>query len=195
MVVVVVVGVVAVVVAAFVFVFVDVGVFVLVDVAVGVVTGLLQTVMPTVDPLVTVVPPGGVWADTLSTVVGEHVAVVAGAAFNPLPASVVTACVSVSPSTFGTTTVHGPLETVSLTFVPGATRVPAFGVWAMTMPVPYWLEHPELTAPAASPVTPRVLPAFALVSPTTFGTITELRVETVSEMLCPLLTSCPAGGV
>jgi hypothetical protein len=63
------------------------------------------------------------------------------------------------------------------------------------MPVPYWLEHPFACPPTVSSVAPRVLPASALVCPTTFGTITELRVDTVSETRVPRFTCRPGGGV
>lgn len=155
---------------------------------VGGLSGLLQTLMATVEPLRTVVPPTGVCASTRPSVDARHLDVVAGIAFSPLAERVETATVSGSPTTFGTRTLHGPLDTCRSTFAPGATCVPAVGDCDVTMPLPYWFEHTVETVPAASPVAPSTSPALATVSPTTSGTTTEFRVATVRVTTLPSFT-------
>src|SRR6186997_2403854 len=85
-------------------------------------------------PLATCVPPVGVWlmTDPDGTVLLD--AVLTDPIVRPAAEIADVAAVCVSPTTFGTATWDGPLETVKATALPERTSVPAPGFWLMTDP-------------------------------------------------------------
>jgi hypothetical protein len=94
---------------------------------------------------------------------------------NPAAVSAALAAACVSPTTFGTLTGAGPLETTSVTADPVATLVAAAGVSLMTLPEATVLLDWVVTVPAVNPAPVMAVLATAWVSPTTFGTLTEVE--------------------
>src|SRR5204862_1870530 len=88
----------------------------------------------------------------------------------PVMALVADACVW--PTTSGTATGAGPLETTRLTAEPLATLVPAAGLSLMTLPEATVLLDCIVTVPTVRPAPVMALVAAACVWPTTFGTAT-----------------------
>src|SRR6185295_18584974 len=118
------------------------------------------------------VPAAGVWliTDPAGTVVLVVVVTVPSVRFAPVIAVVAAACVR--PTTFGTATCGGPLDTTSVTAEPCATCVPAAGDWLMTEPAGTVELVAVVTVPSVRFAPVMALVAAACVSPTTFGTAT-----------------------
>jgi hypothetical protein len=95
---------------------------------------------------------------------------------SPAPVIAVVAAACVSPTTFGTNTGGGPVETTRLTADPEATEVPATGVSLITSPGGTVVLAAVVTVPTVSPAPVIAVVAAACVSPTTFGT------ETVDDL-------------
>ena len=91
---------------------------------------------------------------------------------NPAPVMAAAAAAWVSPTTFGTLTGAGPLETTSVTADPWATLVAAAGFSLMTLPEATVLLDWVVTVPTVNPAPVMAELAAAWVSPTTFGTLT-----------------------
>src|SRR5947207_400921 len=90
----------------------------------------------------------------------------------PAPVRALVAAACVWPTTFGTGTCVGPLETTRLTAEPLATLVPAVGLSLMTLPAATVLLDCIVTAPRVRPALVMALVAAACIWPTTFGTST-----------------------
>src|SRR6185312_10032732 len=148
-------------------------------------------------PTVTCVPAVGDWLITepAGTVVLAAVES-PSPRLSPAPMIAVLAAVCVTPTTFGTATWAGPLETVRLTALPGVTRVPPPGFWLMTDPA-------GTVALAAVAIVPTVRPADVIaelaavcVRPTTAGTETGAGPdETISATELPGAACEPASGL
>jgi hypothetical protein len=90
----------------------------------------------------------------------------------PAPVIAVLAAACVSPTTLGTDTDAGPVETTRATEEPLAALVPAAGVSLMTLPLATAALDACVTVPTVSPAPVTAVVAAACVSPTTFGTLT-----------------------
>src|SRR6185295_7122097 len=84
----------------------------------------------------------------------------------------VVAAACVRPTTLGTATCGGPLETTSVTALPGATWVPAIGDWLITESFGTVVLVAVVTVPSVKFAPVIALVAAACVRPTTFGTAT-----------------------
>jgi hypothetical protein len=137
--------------------------------------GPLETTSATADPLATLVAAAGFSLMTLpeATVLLDWVVTVP--VVNPAAVSAALAAACVSPTTFGTLTGAGPLETTSVTADPVATLVAAAGFSLMTLPEATVLLDWVVTVPTVNPAPVMAVLATAWVSPTTFGTLTEVE--------------------
>src|SRR5437764_807734 len=90
----------------------------------------------------------------------------------PAPVMALVAAACVWPTTFGTATCGGPLETTRLTAEPLATLVPAVGLSLVTSPAATVLLGCSVTVPRAWRAPAMELVAADCVWPTTFGTAT-----------------------
>jgi len=169
--------------------------FGLIDVKVGG-AGPLDTTRFTADPVLTDVPATGLSLITLPDGTVPLAAVVTVPTTKPAFVIAVVAAACVIPTTFGTITGAGPLETTRLTAEPALTDVPATGLSLITLP--------DGTVPLAAVVTvPTTRPAFviavvaaACVIPTTFGTVTGAGpLETTRLIADPAFTNVPATGL
>src|SRR5204862_521259 len=88
----------------------------------------------------------------------------------PAPVMALAAAACVWPTTFGTATWAGPLETTRLTAEPLATLVPAVGLSLITVPEATVVLDCIVTVPTVRPAPVMALVAAACVWPTTFGT-------------------------
>src|SRR6202020_712280 len=114
---------------------------------------------------------------------------------NPAPLMAALAAAWVSPTTFGTLTGAGPLETTSVTADPLVTVVAAAGFLLMTSPEATVLLDWLVTVPTVNPAPLMAALAAAWLSPTTFGTLTGARpLETTSVTADPLVTVVAAAG-
>src|SRR6266702_2688736 len=93
-----------------------------------------ETKMVTVDPGSTMVPPTGFW---FTTVPWGSVDVVSClmSTLKPSFCRVVSATFSCLPSTLGTATLPGPVETYNVTTVPAETLLPSGGLDLITRPL------------------------------------------------------------
>src|SRR5262245_10214645 len=89
-----------------------------------------------------------------------------------LPVIVFVAAVCIRPTTFGTVTIEGPVDTTSATDDPGATAVPAAGDELMTDPAGTVALGAVVVDPTTRPALVIALAAAAWVMPTTLGTVT-----------------------
>jgi hypothetical protein len=103
----------------------------------------------------------------------------------PAAVSAALAAAWVSPTTFGTLTGAGPLETTSVTADPWAAVVAAAGLSLMTLPEATVLLVWVVTVPVVNPAAVSAALAAACVSPTTFGTLTEVEPLELPESLPP----------
>ena len=85
----------------------------------------------------------------------------------------VVAAACVSPTTFGTVTGAGPVDTTMLTADAGATLAPASGLWLITLPDGTVALCWVVTVPSVSPAPVIAVVAAACVRPTTLGTSTN----------------------
>src|SRR5262245_55938554 len=107
----------------------------------------------------------------------------------------VVAAVCVRPTTFGTATCGGPLDTVRLTALPCATCVPAVGDCEMTDPAGTVVLDAVVTVPSVRFAPAIADVAAAVVRPTTFGTATcGGPLDTVRLTELPWATCVPAVG-
>jgi hypothetical protein len=135
-------------------------------------TGPVDTTMFTADPVTTVVPAAGLSLITSPEGTVPLEAVVAAPTTSPAPVIAVVAAACVSPTTFGTATVGGPVDTTRFTADPSVTEVPAAGFSLITSPEGTVLLEAVVTVPTTSPAPVIAVVAAACVSPTTFGTVT-----------------------
>ena len=96
--------------------------------------GPLETTSATADPLATLVAAAGFSLMTLPAATVALACDVTVPTVNPAPVIAVLAAAWVSPTTFGTLTIAGPLETTMATAAPDVTLVPAAGFSLMTSP-------------------------------------------------------------
>jgi hypothetical protein len=158
--------------------------------------GPLETTMLTAEPTLTLVPAVGLSLMTLPAATVLLVAVVTVPSTKPAPVIAVVAAACVSPTTFGTDTLAGPLETTMLTAEPTLTLVPAVGLSLMTLPAATVLLVVVVTVPSTRPAPVIAVVAAAWVSPTTFGTDTcAVPVETTMFTDEPTFTLVPAVGL
>jgi hypothetical protein len=90
----------------------------------------------------------------------------------PPPVMAVPAAACVSPTTLGTDTGAGPLETTRLTEEPVLTDVVAAGFSLITLPEATVELDWVVTVPTVKPAPVMAVPAAACASPTTLGTVT-----------------------
>jgi hypothetical protein len=134
--------------------------------------GPLETTRFTADPTLTLVPAVGVSLITFPEATVLLDAVVTVPSTNPAPVMAVVAAAWVSPTTFGTDTCPGPLETTMFTAEPTFTLFPAVGLSLITLPAATVLLEAVVTVPSTKPAPVMAVVAAACVSPTTFGTAT-----------------------
>jgi hypothetical protein len=134
--------------------------------------GPLETTMFTAEPTFTLVPAVGLSLMTLPEATVLLEAVVTVPSTNPAPVMAVVAAAWVSPTTFGTDTCPGPLETTMFTAEPTFTLFPAVGLSLITLPAATVLLEAVVTVPSTKPAPVMAVVAAACVSPTTFGTAT-----------------------
>src|SRR6185369_11325780 len=134
--------------------------------------GPLDTTRLTADPAFTCVPAAGLSLITLPAGTVLLAAVVTTPSTSPALVMAVVAAVCVRPTTFGTATLGGPLETTRLTADPAFTCVPAAGLSLITLPAGTVLLAAVVTTPSTSPALVMAVVAAACVRPTTFGTAT-----------------------
>src|SRR6267142_1346828 len=131
--------------------------------------------------------------DPAGTVALGEVVIAPSVRFAPVIALV--AAASVNPTTFGTATCGGPLETTRVTALPCVTCVPAVGDWLITDPAGTVVLEAVVTAPSVRFAPVIALVAAASVNPTTFGTATcGGPLETTSVTALPCVTCVPAAG-
>jgi hypothetical protein len=106
-----------------------------------------DTTMLTAEPAFTDVPELGLWLSTLpaGTVVLDCVVTVPST--RPAPVIAVVAAACVSPTTLGTDTGAGPLDTTRFTAEPRFTNVPAAGFSLITLPAATVLLAAVVTVP------------------------------------------------
>jgi hypothetical protein len=115
---------------------------------------------------------------------------------NPAPVIAVVAAACVNPTTFGTLTFDGPVDTTMFTAEPAATLVPATGLSLITSPDATVLLDALVTVPNTNPAPVIAVVAAACVSPTTFGTVTDAGpVDTTMFTAEPAATLVPATGL
>ena len=99
-----------------------------------------------------------------------------------------------SPTTSGTVTWAGPLETMSVTFDPCAAWLLPDGLWSMTVPAA-WFDW-RACGVTVKPACCRVLVAVATSSPVTSGTVTWAGAATTLRVtVSPLDTLAGGFGV
>jgi hypothetical protein len=108
----------------------------------------------------------------------------------------VDAAACVRPTTFGTVTGAGPVDTSKLTAEPAATLAPAPGLWLITLPEGTVELDAVVTAPTVRPAPVITVIAADCVSPTTLGTVTGAGPDdTVRFTAEPASTLAPPGGL
>ena len=134
--------------------------------------GPVEMTRLTEEPGDTEVPETGFWLITEpeGTVLLE--ACVIEPTRSPAPVIEDEAAACVRPTTFGTVTCAGPVETTRLTEDPGDTDVPEVGFWLITEPAGTVLLEACVIEPTRSPTPVIEDEAAACVRPTTFGTVT-----------------------
>jgi len=142
------------------------------------------------------VPALGLSLITLPDATVELLAVVTVPTASPAAMMADVAAAWVSPTTLGTVTGAGPVETTRLTAEPELTLVPALGLSLITLPDATVELLAVVTVPTTSPAPVMAVVAAAWVSPTTLGTETcAVPVETTRLTAEPELTLVPALGL
>jgi hypothetical protein len=158
--------------------------------------GPLDTTRFTADPALTNVPATGLTLITLPEGTVLLDAVVTVPTIRPAPVIPVVAAACVDPSTFGTRTCAGPLDTTRFTADPALTNVPATGLTLITLPEGTVLLDIIVTIPTNRPAPVIAVVAAACVNPTTFGTDTCAGpVETTKLTAVARLAPVPATGL
>jgi hypothetical protein len=134
--------------------------------------GPVETTMLTALPVLTLVPAVGDSLMTLPEATVPLLAVVTVPTTKPAPVIEVLAAACVKPTTFGTDTCAGPVETTMLTALPVLTLVPATGDSLITLPEATVPLLAVVTVPTTKPAPVIAVVAAAWLEPTTFGTRT-----------------------
>src|ERR1700719_2046033 len=115
---------------------------------------------------------------------------------SPAPGLALVAADCVNPTTLGTGTCAGPVDTTRFTAVPGFSSVPANGLSLITFPAATVPLDCGVTVPTVSPAAVIALVAAACVNPTTLGTATCAGpVDTTRFTAVPKFSSVPANGL
>ena len=111
----------------------------------------------------------------------------------PAARSFASACEEVSPSTFTSPSLAGPLETTMPTCEPSSATDPAPGAWLITRPLGTVVLGAS-DGRGSSPAARSTAPAACSVSPVTFGTLTDLVccVSTSASATAPASNTAPA---
>jgi len=149
--------------------------------------GPLDTTRFTADPALTDVPATGLSLTTLPDGTVLLAAVVTVPTTNPAFVSAVVAAACVEPTTFGTVTDAGPLDTTRFTADPALTDVPATGLSLITLPDATVLLAAVVTVPTTKPAFVSAVVAAACVDPTTFGTVVPFGAAEETVNVCALL--------
>src|SRR5579884_1727641 len=147
--------------------------------------------MVTVLPDGTELPPCGFWEMTTPFWVGSLVLVQVSTGTRFDDWSVLTAWEVESPTTLGTVTFGGPVETTRLTVVPAGWLLPAGGLVLMTAPAAMVFDDSFVSEPHWKPDWPSTLQAVATVSPVTLGTALPAAVVEVFCWAVKRVTSAP----
>jgi hypothetical protein len=107
--------------------------------------------MLTEEPTTIELPAVGDWLMTLPEATVLLEAVVTAPTTKPAALMAVAAAACVKPTTLGTETVGGPVETTMLTEEPGLTEAPAAGDSLMTKPAATVLLEDALIVPTVKP--------------------------------------------
>jgi hypothetical protein len=157
-------------------------------------TGPVETTRLTAVPTTACVPPAGLWLMTDPDVTVELDAVVMVPTVRPAVVKVVVATACAVPTTLGTVTCGGPVETTRLTALPDATGVPLAGFWLMTSPAATVVLDDVVTVPTVRPAVANVIVAAVCVVPTTEGTVIATPKETTIATELPAETTVPLPG-
>src|SRR6476661_4892164 len=133
--------------------------------------GPVDTTIFTADPTFTCVPAVGLSLITLPAATVLLDAVVTVPSTSPAFVMVVVAAACVMPTTFGTATLPGPVDTTMFTADPTFTCVPAIGLWLITLPAATVLLDAVVTVPTTRAEFVMAVVAAACVKPTTSGTV------------------------
>jgi hypothetical protein len=156
----------------------------------------VDTTKFTADPKLRLVPATGLSLITFPAATVLLDAVVTEPTTNPAVVSDVAAAACVNPTTFGTATFAGPVDTTKLTADPTFTLVPATGVSLITVPAATVPLEAVVTVPTTNPALVSDVPAAACVNPTRFGTTTCAGpVDTTRFTDDPTFTLVPATGL
>src|SRR4029079_9581284 len=157
--------------------------------------GPVETTRATALPAATDVPATGFCEITLPAGTVAEACCVIVPTTSPALMIAVVAAACVKPTTFGTLTPAGPVETTRATALPAATEVPATGFCEITLPAGTVAEACCVIVPTTSPALMIAVVAAACVKPTTFGTLTGAGpVETTRFTALPAATDVPATG-
>ncbi len=157
--------------------------------------GPLETTRFTDEPVFTLVPAVGLSLITFPEATVPLACVVTVPTTKPAVVIAVLAALCVSPTTFGTLTFAGPLDTTRFTDEPVFTLVPAVGFSLMTLPDATVLLACVVTVPTTKPAVVIAVLAALCVSPTTFGTLTCAGpLDTTRFTDEPVFTLVPAVG-
>jgi hypothetical protein len=153
----------------------------------------LDTTRFTAAPGNALAPAAGVWLITSPT---GTVALYCCVTVTDSPALMIAAWAAAwaIPTTAGTITGCGPLDTIKLTGVPGATIVPAAGTWLITLPNGTLELYARVTVPTVSPMARIAACASPRLWPTTLGT-GPAPLDTTRFTAAPGNASEPAPGV
>src|SRR5882762_11669416 len=158
--------------------------------------GPVDTTRLTADPTFTCVPAVGLSLITLPAGTVLLDAVVTVPSTSPALVMTVVAAACVRPTTFGTATCPGPVDTTRFTADPTFTWVPAVGLSLITLPAGTVLLDAVVTVPSTNPALVMAVVAAAAVRPTTFGTATcPGPVDTTRFTADPTFTWVPAVGL
>src|SRR5450432_1489274 len=146
-------------------------------------------------PVGTEVPADGVCEMTMPTGTVAEGCVVTAPPTRLAPLIAMFAAASVSPTTFGTSTGAGPVDTTISTALPLATVTPPSGFCEITLPAGTLGDDCDVTVPTIRPAALIALVAAAWVSPTTLGTVADAPdVETCRYTVAPPVTMALASG-
>src|SRR5438067_4028180 len=141
-----------------------------------------ETTIATLLPPAASDPPVGVWLMTLPAATVVLAAVVTDTV-KPAPVNDAVAAACVCPTTFGTDTGGGPLDTTRFTAVPTSTVSPLTGLWLITTPAGTVVLLCCVIVPTTSPFSRMMLIAVFAVFASPSGTPTTIGVIVPSEIV------------
>src|ERR1051326_7200257 len=141
-----------------------------------------ETTIATLLPPAADEPPDGVWL-MMRPAATAALGPVVTATGKPAPVNVAVPAACVCPTTFGTVTGGGPLETTRFIAVPTSTVSPSSGSWLITMPAGTVVLVCCVIVPTTSPFSGMMLSAVPGVTELPSGTPTSTGVIVPSEIV------------